>query len=182
MTMAEGRRVLYVIVCAAGPARDVGELVALARERDWDVQIVATPSAVDFIDVAALEARTGRPVLSRYRSPSEPRSPRADAIIVAPATYNTVNKWAGGITDTYALGVLAEAVGLGIPVVALPFVNTALAARRPFRRSVEDLREEGVRIIFGPGELEPRDPEAGDERVDVRLWRLALDEVQRLYG
>jgi hypothetical protein len=38
----------------------------------------------------------------------EPRSPKADAIIVAPATYNTISKWAAGVSDTYALGILAE--------------------------------------------------------------------------
>ena len=37
-------------------------------------------------------------------------------MIVAPATYNTINKCAQGISDTYALGVLAEAVSLPSPV------------------------------------------------------------------
>jgi hypothetical protein len=53
-------------------------------------------------------------VRSEYRSPEEPKSPRADAI-----------------SDTYALGILAGASGLGIPVVMLPFVNAALAERIP---------------------------------------------------
>jgi len=78
-----------------------------------------------------------RPVRSEYRSPAEPKSPRAAAIIVAPATFNTINKWANGISDTYALGILAEAPGLNILVVALPFVNSALADRAPFKRQRE---------------------------------------------
>ncbi|MEV0403365.1 hypothetical protein [Actinoallomurus sp. NPDC050550] len=49
------------------------------------------------------------------------------------------------IVSTPSLGVLAEASGLGIPVVMLPFVNSALAGRRAFRRSVDELRAEGVR-------------------------------------
>src|SRR5262249_23149320 len=93
------------------------------------------------------EAQTGRPVRSKYRSPGEPRSPRADVIIVAPATYNTINKWANGISDTYTLGILAEAPGLGIPVVVMPFVNSALVGREPFKDSVNALRGEGVRIL-----------------------------------
>jgi hypothetical protein len=74
----------------------------------------------------------------------------ADAIIVAPATYNTINKWAQGISDTYALGILAQTTALGVPIVVLPFVNSALAARAPFRRSIEELRREGVHILLGP--------------------------------
>lgn len=37
----------------------------------------------------------------------------------------------------------------GIPIVVLPFVNMALAARRPFRRSLEALRAEGVQVPAG---------------------------------
>jgi len=38
---------------------------------------------------------------------------------VAPATFNTVNKWAAGISDTLALGILCEAYGMGIPTAVL---------------------------------------------------------------
>ncbi|GLZ12559.1 flavoprotein [Actinomadura sp. NBRC 104425] len=180
MTETDRRPVLYVIVCAAGPAGDVGKLVTLAQQRGWDVRVIATPSALGFIDVPALEAQTGFPVRSEYRRPGEPRSPKADAIIVAPATYNTINKWAAGISDTYALGILAEAPGLGIPVVVLPFVNTALAGRGPFQRSVSDLRAEGVRILLGPGEFEPHAPGTGGKYLATYPWSLAISEVERL--
>lgn len=72
-------------------------------------------------------------------------------MIVAPATYNTINKWAAGIADTYVLTQLAELTGLGVPIVVLPFVNTALAANRVFLRSVEELRQAGVTVLFGDG-------------------------------
>ncbi|WP_062443789.1 flavoprotein [Herbidospora daliensis] len=146
---------LYVIVCAAGPVRDLPELVAEAQARDWTVQVVTTPKAVDFVDVAELERRTGRKVRVNYRHPSEPKPPRADAIVVYPATFNTINKFALGITDTYALGLLAEAPGLGIPVTLVPFVNDALAARAPYRAAVAALQEEGVRFAAGWREAGP---------------------------
>ncbi|MBB6344400.1 phosphopantothenoylcysteine synthetase/decarboxylase [Nonomuraea muscovyensis] len=175
--MTQPGKVLYIIVCAAGPAPDVGRLVTLAQDAGWTVQIIATPSALDFIDVAGLEKQTSRPVRSRYRKPDEPKSPRAGAIIVAPATYNTINKFAHGIADTYALGLLSEAPGLGIPVVILPFVNTALASRTPFRHSVDRLRAEGVRILLGPGQFEPHPPSSGAERVDSYPWSLTLENL-----
>ncbi|MBB5130359.1 hypothetical protein HNP84_000047 [Thermocatellispora tengchongensis] len=181
MTRHTGK-VLYVIVCAAGPAGDVGRLVGPAQDEGWTVQIVATPNAVDFIDVAALEKQTGRPVRSRYRKPSEPKPPRPDAIIVAPATYNTINKMAQGIADTYALGLLAEAPGLGIPVVILPFVSAALASREPFRRSVAALRAEGVPVLLGPGRFEPPGPGEEAERGRTYPWDLALRALTESIG
>ncbi|MCW2936516.1 MAG: flavoprotein [Actinomycetia bacterium] len=91
---------------------------------------------------AAVEALTGSPVRSQYSAPGSPRSRIPDVIAVAPAAYNTINKWAQGISDTYALGVLAEQTGRGLPIVVLPFVNSALASRAPFKQSVKSLRAE----------------------------------------
>ncbi|GAA3510808.1 phosphopantothenoylcysteine synthetase/decarboxylase [Streptosporangium album] len=173
--MSRTGKVLYVIVCAAGTAAGVGRLVAMAQERGWTVQVVVTPSALGFVDIDGLEKQTGRPVRSRYRRPDEPKPPRADAIIVAPATYNTVNKFALGISDTYALGLLAEAPGLGIPVVVLPSVNGGLATRVPFRRSVEQLRAEGVRVLLGH-----EASESGPPGSDDYPWKLAIAEMDRL--
>ncbi|MEU8380724.1 flavoprotein [Streptosporangium sp. NPDC048865] len=178
--MTDSGRLLHVIVCAAGAARDVGRLVALAQDEGWTVQVVTTPSALDFVDVPALERQTGRPVRSRYRRPDEPKPPRADAIVVAPATYNTVNKFAQGIADTYALGLLAEAPGLGIPVVVLPFVNDALATRTPFRRSVESLRAEGVHVLLRPASGSDSGADlagTGDGSREDDPWALALEKI-----
>jgi phosphopantothenoylcysteine synthetase/decarboxylase len=172
--------VLSVIVCGAGPATAIGTLVKLAHERGWIVQVIATPAALEFFDPTAIETQTGSPVRSRYRKPGEPRSEIADVIIVAPATYNTINKWAHGISDTYALGVLAETTGLAVPIVVLPFVNSALASRPPFVRSVEGLRSEGVRILLGPGGIEPHPPRTGGDLIDSYPWHLALDEAEHM--
>jgi phosphopantothenoylcysteine synthetase/decarboxylase len=178
--MTQDGHVLTVIVCGAGPASEVGQLIKLAQERGWTVQVVATPAALDFLDVPAIEALTGSPVRSQYRKPGEPRSRPADAIIVAPATYNTINKWAQGISDTYALGILAETTALGVPTIVLPFVNSALAARIPFRRNVEELGREGIRILLGPGGVEPHEPHTGGELFASYPWYLALNEAEHL--
>lgn len=176
-------RILYVVVCGAGPAPHVAMLIGQAQARGWNVQVIATPAALDFIDTDAIWRQTGLPVRSDYRDHATRRAaplPRADGIIVAPATYNTINKWAAGVSDTYALGVLAEAPMTGIPIVVLPFVNMALAARRPFRRSVEALRAEGVQVLAGPGGIEPHQPGNGGNLAAVFPWHIALDEVDRL--
>ncbi|GLZ00756.1 flavoprotein [Actinoplanes sp. NBRC 103695] len=172
-------RILCIVVCGAGPADRVGRLVELAQHDGWTVRLVATPTGAGFVDVDALAAQSGAAVRSGYRAAGEsgPRSSTADAVIVAPATYNTINKLAFGINDTYALNVVAEAIGRGRPVVVIPFVNTALATRHPFRNAVRALREEGVRIVFGPGQWEPHEPGTGDERIDSFPWHLALKQI-----
>ena len=176
----ESRGVLYVIVCGAGVAVDVGTLLVAAQERGWDAWLVPTPSAVDFIDVPALEDLTGHPIRARYRKPGEGgKLPPADAIIVAPATYNTINKWAMGISDTFALGLLAELTPSGIPIVVLPFVNASLAANRAFVRSVAELRAANVAVLLGDGAFVPHPAGSGGTRVAAFPWTLALDAVER---
>jgi hypothetical protein len=76
--------------------------------------------------------------------------PEPDAVIVAPAMVNTINKWAAGICDTLALGILVEAIGKGLPLVALPFSNYAHAAHPAFIENVGRLRSWGVTVLFGP--------------------------------
>jgi phosphopantothenoylcysteine synthetase/decarboxylase len=169
---------LTVVVCGAGPAGEAFRLVELAQARGWALDVVATPAALPFLDVPKLEAMTGRVVRSEHRNPREERgrSPSdADAFVVAPATFNTVCKLALGISDTYALSILAEAIGRGVPVAVLPFVNSALTGRKPFVEAVESLRSEGVRVLFGPGEWVPHPPATGGGRIASFPWAAALD-------
>lgn len=168
-------QVLYLVICAAGPARRINVIVELAQAQGWSVYCLATPAAVEhFLDVPALAELTGHPVRTTYRTSGDESLPRADAVIVAPATYNTINKWAAGIADNYVLNQLAELTGLGARIVVLPFVNQGLAANQVFVRSVGQLRQEGVRVLFGPGEFEPHPPRTGGEALDDYPWNRAL--------
>jgi hypothetical protein len=178
--MTPGHRVLSIVACGAGPATALSTCVKLAQDRGWTVRVTATPAARAFFDAAAIEDQTGSPVRSQYAKPGAPRSLIPDAILVAPATYNTINKWAQGISDTYALGILAEGIGLGLPIVVLPFVNMALAGRAPFRHSVESLRAEGVQILLGSGGFQPHPPRTGGNLIDSYPWHLGIDEAERM--
>ncbi|MFE9922762.1 flavoprotein [Streptomyces sp. NPDC005774] len=165
---------LYVVVCASGIAGEVGTLITAARQRGWDVGVVATPQGLGLLDTEAIEAQTGYPIRSAWRKPGEARPlPPADAIAVAPATFNTVNKWAAGISDTLALGILCEAYGMGVPIAVLPYLNAAQAAHPAYRQSLERLTGMGVLI----GSHEPHRPKTvgGADRF---RWTEALDLLE----
>ena len=145
------RDTLYIVVCAAPAARKVQDLVVLAQDAMWDTCVIATPQALKFLDVTLLEQLTGHPVRSEYKHPDEPDVlPRADAIIVYPATFNTINKWALGITDTLALGLLCEYLGLKKPILAAAHVSGGLDLHPIFLRNIAVLREWGIHVLFDP--------------------------------
>ncbi|EST35780.1 flavoprotein [Streptomyces roseochromogenus] len=172
MTEQAEQPFLYVVVCAAGIAAGVSKLISAAQERDWQVGVIATPVAMGgFFDVAAVEGQTGRPVRSAWRTPADPRPfPPPDAVVVAPATFNTVNKWAAGIADTLALGTLCEAAGTGLPIAVLPCVADALAAHPAYQDSLARLRGMGVR--FGAAHTGEARPDGGRPEF---AWERALD-------
>ncbi|GAA3811096.1 flavoprotein [Sphaerisporangium flaviroseum] len=152
--MAERKPVLYVIACGGRPAGELPRLVEYMRGEGWTVCVVATPSGTKFIDAQRLGTLTGYPVRSDYKRPEEPDIlPAPDALAVVPATFNTINKWAQGISDTLALGLLNEALGLGLPIISVPWPNVALARHPAFTASIELLRASGVTLILDFGRL-----------------------------
>lgn len=145
------QRVLYVVVCAAPAAADVHALVRLAQGAGWRVCVITSPMGRRFVDADRLADLTGEPVRSEYRMPDEPNElPAANAGIVAPATFNTINKWACGIADTFAVGLLCELTGLGVPIVAAPLLKDALARHVAFGANLDVLRSMGVRVLSDP--------------------------------
>ena len=151
------RPVLYVVACGGRPAAELPAFVAAAQAQDWHVCVIATPSALGFLDVPRLVELTGHPVRSEYKRPDEPDVlPPADAFVVAPATFNTINKMAAGHSDTLALGLLNEAIGMPTPIIAVPASNGALARHPAFGASVISLRSWGV-DVFEPAASFPWD-------------------------
>jgi phosphopantothenoylcysteine synthetase/decarboxylase len=171
--------VLYVIACGAPPARHVSTLVELAQADGWDVCVVVTPDGEKFVDAPALTALTGYPVRSQFKKPGDMDIlPDPAAIIVAPATVNTVNKWSAGIADSLPLGLLIEGQGKGLPIIAMPFTNSAMAAHPAFGESIERLRRWGIRVLFGPDVLKLHEPGTGEALANQFPWERTLDALR----
>jgi hypothetical protein len=118
-------------------------------------------------------------VRSDYKEPGAADVlPSPDAIIVAPATLNTINKWALGICDTLALGLLVEAIGKKLPVVALPFTNHAHAAHPAFEESIGKLRSWGVEVLYGPDVYPLHAPGTGSQHLDKFPWHRTLEVLK----
>ncbi len=144
--------VLYLIVCAAPPAQNTHDFVAPIQHMGWDVCVIATPQATRFLDAPRLASLTGHPVRSDYKLPGEIDAlPKADALLVMPATFNTLNKWAGGIGDTLAVSILCEALGRGTtPIIAVPCLKMDLVRHLVFPKSIAFLKECNVTVLHEP--------------------------------
>jgi len=168
-----GQPVVYIVACGAPPTREVAKLVDIAMNDGWDACVITSPAGQQFIDANAIATKTGHAVRSEYKQPGTPDVlPPADAIIVAPATCNTMAKWATGISDTLALGLLVEAVGKHLPVVCMPFSNRAQLSFPAIRTAMKNLGEWGVTLL-GAEVYTPHEPGTGGKYIHMFPWESA---------
>lgn len=167
------KKAVYIISCGTPNAQQLYELVPLLQSANWDVCVILTPYATRFVDQEHLVQLTGHPVRSEYKRPEDPDVlPPADALVVYPATFNTINKWALGISDTLALGLLCEFTGLHLPILAIPVVREGkLAAHPAFPRSLRMLKRYGVHVLYDTEKYPPR---------NERPNHIILDALQRM--
>lgn len=147
----DARNVLYLVISGAPTPEGMPALVQSLQSGGWQVVVFSTPFGTRFTDVTELERLTGEPVRSEYRMPGTGSPvPPADAVLACPLTFNSVNKFAHGHADNFAVGLLCEMAGYGVPVIVVPHCKPQLASHPAFAASLETLCGMGVRVLFDP--------------------------------
>jgi hypothetical protein len=137
---------LFIFVTAAGPAREATELVRGAVAAGWETFVVATPNVAMVTPLDELFAVPGAHPVRGYGEPPLERFPFG-TMLVAPCTFNTLNKLAHGLADTLATAMVADALGAGCPVLVAPAMNRGLWRHPQTERSIAQLAAWGCTII-----------------------------------
>src|SRR3954467_4618888 len=138
-------------------AYKAAELARLFVKAGHELTPVLTAEAETFVAAKTFEA------LARRESPRElyPHLARADLLVIAPLSANTLAKVANGLADN----VLTQtALAFAGPVVAAPAMNPRMWAHRATRENVAKVRERGV-VLVGPEEGELAEGEWGVGRM-----------------
>lgn len=150
-------KVLYLVVCAATGADRTLDRIRSEQAAGWDVCPIVTPRAMHWIDPGAVEALSGHAIQSTMRRFGEPLfEPLGDAMLVTPASFNTINKVAVGMADNMATGLICEALGRDVPITMEPEVGPAFGAHPAFATHVGLLEQHGVHFVWN--ERTPRPP------------------------
>jgi phosphopantothenoylcysteine decarboxylase / phosphopantothenate---cysteine ligase len=122
------------------------ELVRLLVKAGHEVVPLVTPGAERFVRAETFYALARRRPTEEY-----PHLQRADLLVIAPLTANTLAKMAHGLADNL---VTEAALAHQGPVLAAPAMNTRMWSHAATQANVETLRARGVELI-GPeaGEL-----------------------------
>ncbi len=140
---------ITLIVTGSIAAYKACEIVRLLRKKEATVHVVLTQAAESFIGAATLEPLSGNAV-STDKAPAGlshiTLSQKVDAILVAPATANTIAKAACGLADNLASNILLAHT---VPVLYAPAMNSAMWANPATVRNVAFLKEHGAAFV-GP--------------------------------
>src|SRR5438445_12560589 len=133
------------------------ELTRLLVKAGHDVIPLVTPGAQRFVTEETFLALARRP----KNEDVYPHLTRAELLVVAPATANTLAKLAHGIADN----VLTEAaLAHRGPILVAPAMNPRMWAHPATRANAETLRARGI-VLIGPDEGETAEGELGVGRM-----------------
>ena len=166
---------------AAYKAADIARRL---RDGGADVKVVMTEAACRFITPYTLEALTGNPVCTGLFNDTFSHiklSKESHLFVVAPATANTINKFACGIADDLLSTLWLTYEG---PVLMAPSMNERMYRNAIVRRSIKALSKMGVHFV-GPvsGSLACGDEGIGklagvSSIVEAAMTALAPDDLK----
>ncbi|MFI9590804.1 bifunctional phosphopantothenoylcysteine decarboxylase/phosphopantothenate--cysteine ligase CoaBC [Nonomuraea sp. NPDC052265] len=125
------------------------ELLRLFTESGHEVRVVPTREVLRFVGEPTWAALSGNPVTADvwddvHEVPHVRIGQRADLVVVAPATANTLAKAAHGLADDLLTNTLLTA---RCPVVFAPAMHTEMWQHPATRANVATLRERGAVVI-----------------------------------
>ena len=72
---------------------------------------------------------------------------KADLLVIAPATSNTISKIANGIDDTTVTTFAATALGSKIPLIIVPAMHESMYTNPIIKKNIETLEKQGITFI-----------------------------------
>ena len=150
---------LTLVVCGAPLAERAADVAAALVDTGWSVTVVGSPASRGWLDLDAIEAATRRPVVFDQREAGQLRGPRPAGVVACPLTMNSAAKAATGIMDTYAAGVLVDAVAVGTPLTLVVTVSNRLWPHPAWTQHLQTLSDAGARFFDAvDGRLGPPSP------------------------
>ncbi|SDF34983.1 Phosphopantothenate-cysteine ligase /Phosphopantothenoylcysteine decarboxylase [Methanolobus vulcani] len=176
-TRSESLKGKTIVLAVTGSIAAV-RTVELAREfirRGADVYAVMSEGAGWIINPMALHYATGNEVITEITGKVEHveffgNLGRADLLLIAPATANTLGKIAAGIDDTPVTTFATTAIGAGKPVMVVPAMHEDMYNHPAVMENIEKMKGWGIGFI-GPRIEEGIAKIAGNDEIVLEVER-----------
>lgn len=128
-------------------------IVSLLRKKGYDVKVVMTKNATNIIGPLTLETLSRNRIYvdmwdtnPHYEVEHIALADWADAVLIAPATYNIIGKVANGIADDM-LSTILSAVAGRVPVFFALAMNVNMYENPILKENIKKLKSYGYRFI-----------------------------------
>ncbi len=177
----QGKR---IILCITGSVAAVQcpEIARTLMRHGAEVFAVMSPMAQKIIHPYLMEWATGNDVTTELTGKIEhvalvgeyPK--RADLIVVAPATANTISKIACGIDDTTVTSVVSTALGSKTPIIIVPAMHQSMYDHTVLTENIKKLEKLGVTIVGPRIEEEKAKIARTDEIVNAVIRKVGVKQ------
>jgi len=173
-----------IVLCITGSVAAVQcpEIARQLMRHGAEVFAVMSPMAQKIIHPYLMEWATGNPVITELTGKIEhvalagEHGNKADLILVAPATANTISKIAAGIDDTTVTSVASTAFGSRIPIVIVPAMHESMYRHPILNENIEKLKALGIEFV-GPRIEEGKAKIAETEEIsEVVIYKLSASK------
>ncbi|MBX3014037.1 MAG: flavoprotein [Caldilineaceae bacterium] len=142
----EEETTVFLFVTGAGSCVQTPRLIQALVAQGYTVYSVLTPNVAQVTAPALLMDVPGNHWIHTYQQPPLARYPFG-TLLVAPCTFNTLNKIALGLADNLATAMIADGLGAGNRVVIAPSMNRGLWAHPQTQASLTQLQSWGCTIV-----------------------------------
>jgi len=164
-------RVLYIVGTGAKKITQIPRMIQEFVDEGAEVYTMMSDMGKQICDSGLSEFKIDRNTMVHGYSGEGESLPLEDMVLVAPCTFNTLNKIVGGIADTYPLTITATAIGAGRNVVIAPAMNGDLWYHPIIEESRKKLEQWGCKIVW---------PEITPEKVTMAPIEKIADTVYHI--
>lgn len=174
-----------IVLCITGSVAAI-KSPEIARElmrHGAEVFVVMSPMSQRIIHKDMLEWSTGNKVVTELTGAIEhvtyagEHAEKADLILVAPSTANTLGKAASGIDDTPVTTLLTTGIGAKIPVIIAPAMHSSMYKHPIVMENIQKLEKIGLNILMPRMEEEKAKIPGTDEIVQSVIDNLSSNKI-----
>lgn len=142
---------ITMCVCGGIASYKTADLASVLHQKGYDLQVVMTKSATQFITPMTLEVLSKNKVVvdmfeesnSEYVGHIE-YAQNTDLILVVPVTANVIGKSANGIADDMVTSILIAA---SAPILFVPSMNSVMYENKIVQSNIERLKNFGYKFM-----------------------------------
>jgi len=141
-------KVLYLVGTGARKITQIPRMTQELIDEGAEIYTMMSDMGKQICDSSLSEFKIDKNTIVYGYSKAGESLPLEDMVLVAPCTFNTLNKIAGGIADTYPLTIIATAIGAERNVVIAPAMNGNLWYHPIMEESRNKLEQWGCKIVW----------------------------------